>query len=114
MRTKLVAISRVRNEVDIVEAFVRHHAFYFDKLLVLDDGSTDGTYEVLVRLRSQGLPLVVIRERSIGYEQRRYMSKLLHIAVDQFGADWIAPIDADEFIEPAEGLTLSDALANAE
>jgi glycosyltransferase involved in cell wall biosynthesis len=114
MPTKLVAISRVRNEVDIIEAFVRHHAYYCDKLLILDDGSTDGTYEVLVQLRSQGLPLVVMRERSIGYEQRRYMTKLLHTAVHQFGADWVAPIDADEFIEPAGGLTLADALANAE
>lgn len=39
----LVAIRRVKNERDIVEAFVRRYAAHFDALLVLDDGSSDGT-----------------------------------------------------------------------
>ena len=49
---KLVAIARVKNELDIIEAFVRHHVQHFDKLIVLDDGSSDGTYEVLHQLQS--------------------------------------------------------------
>ena len=56
---KSIAISRVRNEFDIIEAFVRHHAHHFEKLIILDDGSTDGTYEVLLSLQTAGLPLVL-------------------------------------------------------
>jgi len=33
------------------------------------------------------------------------------MAVDQFGADWVVPLDADEFVEPADGEMLAEALA---
>ena len=109
---KIIAIARVKNEGDIIEAFVRHHAHYFDKLLILDDGSTDNTYEILVSLQSERLPVVLLREPSIGYDQSRYMTRLLEIAVERFGADWVAPLDADEFVEPPCGLTLHDLLTD--
>jgi glycosyltransferase involved in cell wall biosynthesis len=108
---KLVAIARVRNELDIIEAFVRHHAQHFDKLIVLDDGSSDGTCQILHQLQSAYPDLVVLRQPTIGYMQNRYMNLLLRMAVDKFGADWIAPLDADEFIEPADGLMLEQVLA---
>src|SRR6185437_2675521 len=111
---KLVAVSRVRDEADIIKAFVRHHAALFDKLIVLDDGSCDGTYEALLLLRAEGLPLVVLRAPVIGYEQSRYMTRLLQMAVDQFGADWVAPLDADEFIEIEDGKTLAEAFSGQE
>jgi hypothetical protein len=111
---KLVAVCRVRNEVDIVEAFVRHHCAYFHKLIILDDGSTDQTLQVLRALQADGLPLVVLSEQAVAYEQSRYMTLLMRLAVDQFGADWVAPLDADEFIEPPEGLTLAEVLAGRE
>jgi len=108
---KIVGISRVRNETDIIESFIRHHAALFDKLIVLDDGSSDGTYEKLRSLRGEGLPLVVMRSPVIGYEQSRYMTRLLHSAIDQFGADWVVPLDADEFIEVEDREKLQHILA---
>jgi len=108
---KLVAVSRVRNEADIIEAFVRHHCVHFHKLIILDDGSSDGTASLLGSLQAAGLPLVVLKEQAIAYEQSRYMTLLLRMAVDRFGADWVAPLDADEFVEPPPGTTLADCLA---
>ena len=111
---RLIAVSRVRNEADIIEAFVRHHARYFDLLVIDDDGSTDGTYEMLCSLQVAGLPLDVSRVPSTsGYEQSRHMTRLLRTAVDR-RADWVVPLDADEFIEPAEGRTLAEMLAECE
>lgn len=107
---KLVAISRVRNEADIIEPFVRHHAVYFDKIIILDDGSNDGTFDALRKLRAEALPLVVVKEPTVGYEQSRYMTRLMQMAVHQFGADWVAPLDADEFIEPEVGQTVAQIL----
>src|SRR5215475_7321698 len=111
---KLIAITCVKNEIDIVEAFVRHNARHVDTLVVVDDGSTDGTYDVLRSLRASGLPLVVMREPSVGDEQARSMTRLMHMAVHQLGADWVVPIDADEFLEPCEGTTLSGYLAECD
>ena len=31
--------------------------------------------------------------------------------MQQFGADWVGPLDADEFVEPQEGTTLAGLLA---
>lgn len=107
---KLVAISRVKDELDIIEPFVRHHAHTFDTHIVLDDGSSDGTYETLQELKRAGLPLVVIRQPSVGYRQRQFMTALLRLAADEFGADWIVPLDADEFLETADGTGLAELL----
>src|SRR4029079_14091757 len=109
-----IAISRVKNEFDIIEAFVRYHARYFDKLIILDDGSTDGTIDILKSLRAAGLPLVLLQEPAVGYAQSDYMTKLLRMAVSQFGADWVAPLDADEFLELHAGMTLVEILARQE
>jgi hypothetical protein len=107
---KLVAICRVKNERDIIEPFVLHHCKIFDQLIVLDDGSTDGTFDILQALQAQGLPLVLILDPAVGYEQQRYMTRLLHLAARQYGADWIAPLDADEFVECDSGTTLRQIL----
>jgi glycosyltransferase involved in cell wall biosynthesis len=109
---KLVAIARVRNEIDIIEAFVRHHAHHFNKLIVLDDGSSDGTLQLLEKLKEIFPSLVVLRRPTIGYLQQQQMSLLLKMAVDRFGADWVAPLDADEFIETEAGTTLAHVLAS--
>ena len=108
---KLVAIARVKNEVDIIESFVRHHVQHFDKVIVLDDGSSDGTYEVLQQLQAIYRDFVILRKPTIGYMQHQYMTLLLRMAVDKFGADWVAPLDADEFIEPADRMVLPEVLA---
>jgi hypothetical protein len=107
---KLVAISRVKDERDIIEPFVRHHAHTFDTHIVLDDGSSDGTYETLQELKLAGLPLAVIRQPSVGYRQRQYMTGLLRLAAGEFGADWIVPLDADEFLETTDGTGLAELL----
>lgn len=107
---KIVAITRVKNELDIIEAFIRHHAAHVDKIIVLDDGSSDGTGAILQGLQREGLPLVLLTEPSIGYDQSSYMTRLARMAISQFGADWILPLDADEFVEPPQGKQLGELL----
>lgn len=110
---KLVAVSRVKDEIDVIEAFVRHHAAQFDEIVVHDDGSNDGTWQALRSLQQSGLPLVLLRDPSLGQAQSHYMTRLARHAVEQRGADWVAPLDADEFIEAPEGTTLREVLQAA-
>jgi len=44
---RLVAVSIVKNEADIIEPFVRHTLAWVDHHLVFDHDSTDGTREIL-------------------------------------------------------------------
>lgn len=97
---KIVAISMVRNEADIVEAFVRHTAALADAHLILDDGSTDSTPDILQALLAEGLPLTVEREDTPGYFQAERMSRLMKRAGEEMRADWVIPLDADEFLVP--------------
>jgi glycosyltransferase involved in cell wall biosynthesis len=89
-----VAVTRIKNEADIIEAFVRHHARYFDAIVVSDDGSTDSSFDILQKLKAQGMPLTLLRQPSVGFEQSRFMTLLIRRAFTEPGADWVGPLDA--------------------
>lgn len=97
MRT--VAISCIRDELDIVEPFVRHTLAHVQQLIVLDNGSTDGTRQILQRLVEEGLPLEVVDDPSQGnYQWRRTTHLMRTYALEKYSADWIIPLDVDEFL----------------
>ena len=47
---RLTAVSKVLDEADIIEAFVRHTAAFVSHQIILDNGSCDGTVEILKQL----------------------------------------------------------------
>lgn len=85
------AITMVKDEADIIEATIGHLLGQVDEILVLDNGSTDGTREIL-----HDLPVAVHDDPEVGYHQSRKMTALASWAAE-LGADWIVPFDADEF-----------------
>ncbi|MEP6998210.1 MAG: glycosyltransferase family 2 protein, partial [Betaproteobacteria bacterium] len=52
----------VRNEADVIEAFVRHNLSVLDGLAIIDHGSLDGTGDILAKLQTENLPLRVERD----------------------------------------------------
>lgn len=96
--TRLVTVTRVRNEDDIIEAFVRHHCKLVDHCILLDDGSTDRTPDILQALRAEGLPLSVYRACSATFVESAHNTFLLRRAA-ALGADWVLCVDSDEFID---------------
>jgi len=90
------AISMVKNEVDIIESSIRHCLKQgVEAILIADNGSTDGTKELLHKLATS-LPLIVVDDPIVAYEQDAKMTVLAKGA-RRLGAKWIVPFDADEF-----------------
>lgn len=87
-------ICMVKDELDVIGGTVSHMADEVDHLIVADNGSADGTRDVLAELTDQ-LPLTVIDDPDPAYYQSRKMTALADLAADR-GAEWIVPFDADE------------------
>ncbi len=108
---RLVAVSIVKNEADIIEAFVRHTLAWVDRHLVFDHDSTDGTREILQALRAEGLPLTLYTDDAIGKLQQFRSNHLTRLAARDLAADWIIPLDADELLTGPDRAALEAALA---
>jgi glycosyltransferase involved in cell wall biosynthesis len=101
---KIVAVSRVRNEEDIIEPFIRHHDMLVDAHIVLDNGSTDRTADILRSLHKEGFNIHLFRNESAIFAETQFNTELYEIAVRDHGADWVVFLDADEFIDPRDGV----------
>ena len=107
----LWGVSMMRNEEDIVEAFVRHNLAILDGLLVVDHNSTDATSAILASLCAERLPLVVMRNDSPGYLQAEVTTTAARQVFARTPADFVFPLDADEFLKVGDRASLEAFLA---
>jgi hypothetical protein len=110
---RLIGITCVGNEADIVEAFVRHNAELLDYLLILEHNTLDGTREILDRLVAEGLPISVEHSSEPKFLQLAFTNRMLRVALETHGADWVFPIDCDEFLVVPTRADLDLALLQA-
>ncbi len=98
----------VKDEADIVVGTVEHLlAQGVDQVLVADNGSTDGTLDLLHDLARRA-PVHVAVDTEPRYYQAAKMTRLAD-AVRRAGAEWVVPFDADEYWF-AVGASLADHL----
>jgi len=97
---KVVSVSLMRNEADIVEAFVRYHMQFLDGMVIVDHRSSDGSAEILRRLQGEGLRIILQRNDRLDYNQSRMTNDAARSCLLHFGADWVIPLDIDEFLVP--------------
>lgn len=109
---RIIATLMVRDEVDIVAAMVEHTLDQgVDLLLVTDNGSVDGTTEVLEAYAAEGR-VKLHHDPEHRKQQGVVVTNMARRARTEHRADWVLNLDADEFLLPrSPDLTVRDALA---
>lgn len=95
-------ITMVKDEADIIEGTLRHMASEVDRVIVADNGSRDGTRDILLRLARELDTIDIIDDPEPAYYQSRKMTNLADLAWGQARYNlnqptvWVVPFDADE------------------
>ena len=107
---KIVANISVGNEVEIIDQNIAYHiALGVDAFVIVDRFSEDGTSQKLDRYRSDPRFHILHVERDEFMDETGVKMPwlidgwMLQVARQDFGADWVVSIDADEFLFPANG-----------
>lgn len=108
---RLFGVTMARNEVDVIEAFVRHNLGLLDGLAIVDHGSIDGTSEILAKLQAEGLALRVASNSEPAYRQSATMTALARETLARDAADFVFALDADEFLKVPSRPALEHALS---
>jgi glycosyltransferase involved in cell wall biosynthesis len=107
---RVVLTLLVRDEADIIRSNVEYHlAQGIDHVVVTDNGSVDGTVDILVDLARSGR-VTLEHEAPADFSQHRWVTQMARRAAGEFRADWVINADADELFV-SRGGTLRDALS---
>lgn len=86
----------VKDEADVILDTLAHLAWHVDAIYVADNGSTDGTREILEGADAfVAAELHVSDDPEVGYWQSRKTTALAMRALED-GHSWVVPCDADE------------------
>ncbi|MBX2879263.1 MAG: glycosyltransferase family 2 protein [Granulosicoccus sp.] len=97
----------VRDEVDIIEHNIRHHAALgVSRFIVTDNGSVDGTREILEELTKE-FDLDIIDEPQKTIDQDLWVTRMAQQLQQENSADWVINNDADELWLPSQGSLVS-------
>jgi hypothetical protein len=80
LKVRIASVSLVKDEADIIEAFVRHNLVFVDRMFIIDDQSSDNTSEILRR------------------HQKKRTTAALNLVRKIEDWDCVLALDADEFI----------------
>lgn len=108
---RLFGVAMVRDEADVIEAFVRHNLSLLDGLAIVDHGSFDGTTGILGKLQAEGLALRVVPDAEAAFFQSRRMTEVVRDTLARENADFVFALDADEFLKIESRARLERALA---
>jgi glycosyltransferase involved in cell wall biosynthesis len=94
----IYAICLVKNEDDVIIQTLNHAAKYCEKIFVLDNGSTDRTWE-LVRSLSQVNPRIVLFAQTFEPFRESLRSLVYYeVSAELSEDDWWLILDGDEFL----------------
>lgn len=97
-KKKLILISMVKNEASIIETFGGHALSLFDRIILVDHRSTDGTKQYVEALAKQYPAVEHFSFEEPGYYQSQLMTWIVKTVVDCEAPSWVFFLDADEFL----------------
>jgi hypothetical protein len=95
---KTTLISMIRNEKDILEVFCAHASSLFDRVILIDHLSSDGTREYIKLLSEKCSNIEYYCFDDPGYYQSELMTWTASQLVDNRMPGWVFFLDADEFL----------------
>lgn len=95
---KIYAICLVKNEDDVIEQTLRHAARFCDRIFVIDNGSTDQTWDIVQSLQKQHEQIVPFMQTVDRYDEgmRWFAYDAQHRELSD--NDWWLVLDADELL----------------
>jgi len=110
---KIIGLMPVYNDEDIVGEVIEHLISQGLELVVLDNGSTDKTYEICKKYLGKGI-LKLSQYKSSQFQPDLIYRMLYHMALTQ-SPDWVIRSDSDELLESGiKNITLKDAITQAD
>jgi Glycosyl transferase family 2 len=108
---KVVMTLLLRDEADIIDSMLSFHLNTgVDFVIAMDNGSVDGTTEILESYAREGVLHLTHQRELDHFEQGKWVTHMARLAATDYGADWIVNADADEFWWPRGG-SLKEVLA---
>jgi len=105
----ILGMMSVYNERDIIEYTILHMHAQEVPLVVIDNGSTDGTFDILSRYVGKGI-VELARLKTEFFELGLLLRTLYKMAL-RYKSEWLLMLDADAFLEsPFPSLNLRQAV----
>lgn len=108
--SRIVSLTMVKNEQDIIEPMIRHTARLVDMMVVLDNASIDDTRQIAIKCAQELGNVVVCDSDDFAYAQSDRMTAMFRHVQSAVFADFILLLDADEFLSAADRKSLERAL----
>lgn len=99
---KIVSLTMVGNESEIIESFIRYNSNFIDKMILVSTCCIDNTLTIIRKLIAEGYNVELLVEPVITFEHRYLDNKYMKKVVREEDADLLIPLDADEFLTGSE------------